>query len=58
MFKSDYSKNKYCKCGKLITNRAIHCSNCGGRFAWKKISKIMNVRLTKKLYIINKIHSI
>jgi hypothetical protein len=29
--KKDYSKNKYCKCKKLITNKAIFCNNCAAK---------------------------
>lgn len=26
-----YSKNKHCKCGKLISNKAIRCKKCYGK---------------------------
>jgi hypothetical protein len=35
MSKFDYSKNKHCSCGKLITNKSIRCQVCAMKFLFK-----------------------
>lgn len=35
MTKTDYSKNKHCKCGKLITNKSNICRSCSAKERYK-----------------------
>jgi len=37
--KNNYSKNKHCKCGELITNNAKKCSSCAGKERMKNPKK-------------------
>jgi len=48
-----YSKNKYCKCGKLISNYAIRCKKCAANERTKtpeKCSRYVDGRSLKKYY--------
>ena len=37
MKNGNYSKNRHCKCGKLISNKAINCSECFGKECSKRM---------------------
>jgi len=45
--KHHYSKNKYCKCGKLISDCATRCKSCSHK---KPRDEIINKKLLNQLY--------
>jgi len=48
MNKYDYSENKYCECGKLITNKSKKCNSCA--FKGENASGYIDGRSLKKYY--------
>jgi hypothetical protein len=55
MYKSDYSKNNHCNCGKLITNKSIRCRSCASKEIYKNIkpASYIDGRSTQKRYCID-----
>jgi len=49
--KNNYSKNKHCKCGKLITNKSVHCKHCANTN--KNNPQYIDGRTLKKYYCFN-----